>query len=87
MPKLSFSTNISSFMPFFVLNLRFVFMMILQYTWEYSDWNDYVIPTQNFSFDITKHDDLDEGKVEYTIENMGINQKRLASTAFAGSRI
>ena len=87
MPKLSFSADIPSFMPFFVLNLRFVFMMILQYSWEYFDWNDYVIPIQNFSFDITKHNYLDKGKVEYTIENMGINQKRLASTASAGSKI
>jgi hypothetical protein len=35
MPKLSFSTKISSFVPFFVL--RFVFLMVLQYMWEYFD--------------------------------------------------
>jgi hypothetical protein len=42
MPKLSFSVEISSFMPFFVL--RFVFLMVLQYTWKYFDWNNCLIP-------------------------------------------
>jgi hypothetical protein len=42
MPKLSFSAEISSFMPSFVL--RFVFLMVLLYMWEYFDWNDCLIP-------------------------------------------
>ena len=49
-------------MPFFVLNLRFLFLMVLQYTWEYFDWNDCLISTQNFAFGIIKREDLDEGK-------------------------
>ena len=33
-----------------------------------------MIPTQNFAFDIARHDNLDKAKVEYTIENTCINQ-------------
>lgn len=46
-------------------------MMVVQYEWEYLDWNECLIPTHSIGIDITNHDGFDENLVEFTVEGCG----------------
>lgn len=39
----------------------------LEYTWEYVDWNECVIPTSTVGIDVTNSDGFGEDKIEFTV--------------------
>lgn len=43
----------------------------LQYTWEYFDWNECLVPTTSVGIDVTNHDGFDENLVEFTVDGCG----------------
>jgi hypothetical protein len=45
--------------------------LYLQYTWEYVEWDECVVPTSNFGIDVTRKDASGHGLIEYTVEGCG----------------
>jgi len=45
--------------------------MVFQYTWEYVDWNECLVPLKSVGIDVTNHDGFDENLVEFTVDGCG----------------
>ncbi|CAK9195384.1 unnamed protein product [Sphagnum troendelagicum] len=45
--------------------------LYLQYTWEYVEWDECVVPTSQFGIDVTSKDASGHGLIEYTVEGCG----------------